>query len=266
MRDIIWGMPTLIELDDIEANVNLCKSLGLSFIELNMNLPEYQPNRIDVDKLKYLKDRNKIFYTIHLPEEFDIGNFNDDIKSAYEKIFNDTVMIAKSLNTPIINMHMNMGVYFTMPKEKIHLHKKYLKEYIDNINRFGIYSYDLLKNNDICLCIENTGIYDLDYIIKALDILLNNDNVFLTWDIGHDHASGNKDLKYISDNIGKLRHMHFHDAYGNKDHLPLFTGDIDIYEKINIAKEYGAYCVIETKTVRGLKESVENLFKRGVYK
>jgi len=31
---ITWGMPTLIELDDIEANINLCKSLGLDFIEL----------------------------------------------------------------------------------------------------------------------------------------------------------------------------------------------------------------------------------------
>ena len=53
--------------------------------------------------------------------------------------------------------------------------------------------------------------------------------------------------------------MHFHDAIGKNNHLTLFTGDIDIDEKMNIAKEHGCSCVIETKTVKGLKESVANL-------
>lgn len=33
------GMPTLIELPDIDASANLCHELGLQFVELNMNLP-----------------------------------------------------------------------------------------------------------------------------------------------------------------------------------------------------------------------------------
>ena len=45
------GMPTLIEKSDVKDCVKLCESLGLDFIELNMNLPEYQPDRIDVEKL-----------------------------------------------------------------------------------------------------------------------------------------------------------------------------------------------------------------------
>ncbi|HAV90015.1 MAG TPA: sugar phosphate isomerase/epimerase, partial [Eubacterium sp.] len=32
-----FGMPTLIENRTLEDNVNLCKELGLKFIELNMN-------------------------------------------------------------------------------------------------------------------------------------------------------------------------------------------------------------------------------------
>ena len=35
------GMPTLIEVPDIIRTVELCKELGLSFIELNMNMPEF---------------------------------------------------------------------------------------------------------------------------------------------------------------------------------------------------------------------------------
>jgi len=259
LNDIIWGMPTLIELEGIEANANLCKSLGLGFIELNMNLPEYQPDRIDIEKLVYIQEKSNIFYTLHLPEEFDIANFNENVRNVYVRIFKDSVKIAKILNAPIINVHMNLGVYFTMPESKIYLYRKYFNDYINNIKKFGAYSDELLRETDIKLCIENTGIYNMDFITDAVDILLQNDRIFLTWDIGHDHSGGNNDRKYIMDNIDKLKHMHFHDAKANKNHLPLFTGDIDICEKIRIAKKHGCICVIETKTVEALKESVDKL-------
>ena len=42
-----FGMPTLIENHTLEDNVNLCESLGLKFIELNMNFPEYQIDRLE---------------------------------------------------------------------------------------------------------------------------------------------------------------------------------------------------------------------------
>jgi sugar phosphate isomerase/epimerase len=35
-------MPTLIECKDIEKNIELCNELGLDFIEINMNLPQFQ--------------------------------------------------------------------------------------------------------------------------------------------------------------------------------------------------------------------------------
>ena len=44
---IQFGMPTLIENRTIEDNIRLCKELGLHFIELNMNFPEYQVDTIE---------------------------------------------------------------------------------------------------------------------------------------------------------------------------------------------------------------------------
>ena len=38
---IQFGMPTLIENKTLEENIRLCSRLGLRFIELNMNFPEY---------------------------------------------------------------------------------------------------------------------------------------------------------------------------------------------------------------------------------
>ena len=50
-----FGMPTLIENRTLQDNIDLCKNLGLQFIELNMNFPEYQ-----VDKLEYIEALVKI--------------------------------------------------------------------------------------------------------------------------------------------------------------------------------------------------------------
>ena len=40
------GMPTLIELPDIEDCARLCRELGLQFVELSMCLPQYQTERL----------------------------------------------------------------------------------------------------------------------------------------------------------------------------------------------------------------------------
>ena len=44
---IQFGMPTLIENRTLEDNVALCSDLGLGFIELNMNFPEYQVDKLE---------------------------------------------------------------------------------------------------------------------------------------------------------------------------------------------------------------------------
>lgn len=48
MRKLMFGMPTLIELNGIEECAILSKELNLNCIEFNMNLPEYQIENIDV--------------------------------------------------------------------------------------------------------------------------------------------------------------------------------------------------------------------------
>ncbi len=74
---IQYGMPTLIENKALAENISLCKELGLNFIELNMNFPEYQ-----IDKLENWEEfykpakESEIYYTIHLDENLNIADFN----------------------------------------------------------------------------------------------------------------------------------------------------------------------------------------------
>ena len=42
-----------------------------------------------------------------------------------------------------------------------------------------------------------------------------------------------------------------------QNHLALGDGEIDLIERLKIAKECNARCVLETKTIEALKKSVE---------
>ena len=64
------------------------------------------------------------------------------------------------------------------------------------------------------------------------------------------------------ENRHKLCHFHFHDLRGSRDHQPLGTGEIDLSGYLRLAAERGARAVAETKTVEGLRRSVDWL--RGV--
>lgn len=63
-----FGMPALIELPALEDCAKLCRELGLQFVELNMNLPQYQTDRIDRDRLRKICEEYGIYFTLHLDE------------------------------------------------------------------------------------------------------------------------------------------------------------------------------------------------------
>ena len=118
-------MPTLLELPDAEDCVRLCASLGLRFLELNMNLPQYQPDAVDIERLKRLAERYGVYYTIHLDENFNPFDFNSAVAQAWLETLRRTVRIAAALSAPILNMHLPAGVYFTLPDRRVYLFEAY---------------------------------------------------------------------------------------------------------------------------------------------
>lgn len=115
----------------------------------------------------------------------------------------------------------------------------------------------IAKNYNIKICIENTTVpYFMEEIFYHLSQI---DDIFFTWDIGHDAKSGYKMEKIYTDLQDKVMHMHMHDYNGNRDHLVLFDGIIDLSNKLEFIKKNNLSAVIEVKTVDALKESLKRL-------
>ncbi len=154
-------------------------------------------------------------------------------------------------------MHMNLGIHFTLPQIKVLLFEQYADFFINNTISFGQRIQKELSNTDIKIYIENTGIYNYWFIEEAVKELLKFDCFRLTWDVGHNYSNDNNDYEFLSSNMEYIKHLHLHDAIGKKNHLPLGSGEIDYF---SILSELGSNLksiIFETKTVEGLKASVE---------
>lgn len=260
-----FGMPTLIECETIYENIQLCKKLGLDFIELNMNLPEYQIEELEnVSKYQELAQEYAIYFTIHLDENLNIADFNHAVAESYMNTVKRSIAVAKKIKVPILNMHMNHGVHFTLPDRKVELFHKYFEEYQRKFKQFIAMCETEIGGSDIKICIENTNGFR-EYERKVIEDMLSSPVFALTWDIGHSHAVDNIDEKFIMKYENRLAHFHIHDAKDNKDHLILGTGEINLDQRIKTAKRNHCRCVVETKTVAALEESIKWLAEKRPY-
>ena len=253
---MLLGMPALIETNTLEECAALCRAMSLDFIELNMNLPQYQTTETDSSCFLDIAEKYSVFYTIHLDENFNISDFNPYIAEGYRRTAAETIALAKKLRAPVINMHMPRGVYFTLPDRKVYLFEEFRERYLKSLTDFRQLCESEIGEADIAICIENCDGY-LPFQKEGLGVLLDSRIFGLTFDIGHNHACGGADEPYILENKRYLKHMHMHDAAGERNHLALGTGELDIAKYCALAKEHNCRIVLETKTIEGLRQSVE---------
>ena len=264
-----FGMPTLIENKTLEDNINLCSSLGLNFIELNMNFPEYQVDLLEeTDRLIEFADKAGIYYTIHLDENLNIADFNRLVSDAYLETVRRSIEVTKALlplrdsygdaSQPLtLNMHMHHGIYITLPDRKVQMYDRDFDTYMKSFSVFREKCEEWIGDSDIMIAVENTDGFR-EYEKKAIEFLLESPKFGLTWDIGHSKATGEKDVPFIMSHKDHLIHFHIHDGseVPPRNHLTLGDGEIDLKERLSLAEQRNARCVLETKTIEALKKSV----------
>ena len=265
-----FGMPTLIENRTLEENAALCETLGLRFIELNMNFPEYQVDRLEqTEELIRIGNQHGLYYTIHLDENLNIADFNPLVARAWLETVRRTIFAAKVLlplrdrygdsRQPLtLNMHMHHGIYITLPDRKAYMYERDFETYMESFAAFRSLCEEWIGGSDIMMAVENTDGFR-EYEKKAMAFLLESPKFGLTWDIGHSKAIHEKDVPFLMEHQEKLIHFHIHDGTETppRNHLALGDGEIHLTERLRTAEKSHARCVLETKTVQALKQSVQ---------
>lgn len=253
-----YGMPFLLETPTIADAAALCAELGLSFVELNLNFPECQAERLDVQHLYELKRKHGIYFTIHLEEDCDPFSFNSGIRRAWLENIRNTLTIAQAIDAPIVNMHLPKGIYITLPERRVYLFEQYQNEYHEALAELKTMCEGMLLGSNIRISIENTdGFTPAEQ--TAIAELLESPVFGLTLDIGHSHAVGDRDIPFYQAFDRRVIHMHAHDAKGKNNHLALGDGEIDLAGRLAWARSNQMRVVLETKTIQALRTSVERL-------
>ncbi|WP_197081092.1 sugar phosphate isomerase/epimerase family protein [Gordoniibacillus kamchatkensis] len=257
------GMPTLIEFGSLEQNVGLCRELGLHFIELNMNLPIFTPERLDAKRLRAWAQDSGIGFTIHLPEELDLSSFHPSIRKGHIERCKESMAWAAAVGVTVLNMHLNPGIYFTLPKRKVWINERYESEFVSALDESYSELYALAESLQLQLCIENTYNFHLPFVRSALERLQSYTAFRLTWDVGHDAKAGFAEEPVLLAYRDRIRHMHLHDCSAASDHQPLYTGNVPIGDRLRLARDLDLGVIIEVKTAEALRQSVHALRDRG---
>ena len=258
---MILGMPALVEYTILNQLIELCMNLKLNFIELNMNLPYNFIQNLNPVELKAVTKETNIEFTMHMPDEADLGSFYDSVREGYVKLFSETIDWAKEAGVKLLNFHIIEGSKMTLPDKKVYIYDKYSKEFTNNfVKSIKILSKKAQENN-IILAIENSSNFGRKFIQNTLNEALIYPNIKLTWDTGHDAVSDFNDKAYLMAHKNNIAHMHLHDAKGNNDHQILFEGELNIVELLQFAKKMNIKALIEVKTEEALTKSINKLNK-----
>ena len=157
-----------------------------------------------------------------------------------------------------INMHMHHGIFITLPDKKVHMYDRDFPVYMEYFRFFREACETWIGDADIKIAVENTDGFR-EYEKRAIEYLLDSPYFVLTWDIGHSKAVKEIDTPFLLEHRDALKHFHIHDGKENppKNHLALGDGEIDLVQRLEMARQCNARCVLETKTIEALRASVQ---------
>lgn len=250
-----YGMPTLVECRDIYECCETAERFGLDFVEINMSFPQYLPEAIGTEELKRLGKKHGLFFTIHADEQMNPFDFNPRVSACYFEVMRDTLRFARATKIPTVNMHLLKGVYVTLPDRVVLLPDIYREEYLTRVREFISMCEEEIGDSHVRVAIENVDTNPFtESQTEALALFMESPVFALTLDTGHEDCLGYSDSHVFEKYPDRLLHLHLHDSNGKKCHLPLGTGRVDIREKLSRLKSEN--CLIEVKTVEGLRESI----------
>lgn len=257
------GIPTLLELGNVENHLAFCKEEGFDFFEMSFMFPWYQTDTIDVSKFASLREENGIDFSLHLPTEFNPFSFSSEIRNASLAIADFAFDMAKELEVSRITMHLPEGTYASMNGEKHYFYDEFEDVYMGNVKNFGDFCQKRLDDTDIFLCIENTKGFR-SYHKKAIESLILLPNIGFTFDVGHNYKAGGTDEGYMFSFENKVKHFHVHDVTEKGNHYGLGQGILPVDKYLKLADTLGVSTLIEVKELKALVLSVDYLKNRNL--
>ena len=244
------GMPALLEFGCVRENADFAHSLGLDFVELNLNLSYC---RKSLESGSFREELGELESTLHFFDEADFGTY-PEVVDAYLRLLDRYCGYGEG-KIRQVNVHLQSGPVVTISGVKHYVYEKEFGEYADRLLKGLSKAREICASHKMNLVVENTD--DLPpYATKVYEKLAEA-KFFFCYDIGHDHLCNDLLWKFQSTHDMDFKEFHIHDAKQRKQcHLALGQGELDIKKFKALAIDNDAYVVLEVKCSQDLIVSV----------
>jgi sugar phosphate isomerase/epimerase len=252
------GMPTLMEFNSVKENLDVCKELGLDFLELNINMLYCTPDEEFRNMLIEYKGEYNIDFTMHYYDTVDVSSTSRYYRNYLYTAFSEIGKYLEGVVEKIV-IHLEPGAYMTIRSEKKYVYANddtYVSRTLNTLQTIR----EILHTFGIRVVVENVPIHP--FMEDAFKVLNENGFMFC-YDIGHNviYNDGLFEIFRQKHNLF-VSHMHMHNVIGKHDHQELGHGDLDIDYYIEFAKKNNIDIVIEVKDLENLRKSVDFIKKR----
>nr|WP_272507439.1 sugar phosphate isomerase/epimerase family protein [Clostridium aestuarii] len=236
----------------------------MNAVEINLNMPIFFPENFTMEdrkKIKGYKDSRRVELTFHAPEDISLLQLHKDVREAGIKRMKEVIDFGYDIGASRITMHVGSSVCFTLTDRKTYMDELYYDK-CKNILKESIKELAEYSKGKIKLCIENSGRFPQKLVQEVLDEILDEEeNLFLTWDIGHSYENKYNEVDFFLRHIDKIRTCHVHDNNGSSDHQVIGTGRVDFKWHFNKMKDVDVVYIIEVRPREKAVESFKKLLE-----
>jgi sugar phosphate isomerase/epimerase len=247
---------------DIFDAIKYASDNGFSSVELNVNMPIFFPENFTSkqrEEVKKYKDGLGVDITLHAPEDLTLLQLQKSIRKATMERFKEVLDFAGDIGASRVTMHVGPAVCFTLTDRKSYLDEIYYEEYREilksSLNELADYS-----RGKTMLCIENSGRFPERLVQSTLEeVLAENENLFLTWDIGHSYENQYNEVQFFQKHVDRIKTCHVHDNNGKSDHQIIGEGGVDFKRHFDLMGDKDISYIIEVRPRENALKSLEKL-------
>ncbi len=227
---------------------------GFSHVELLLDHPFYSLDTLGYAEVLELRGSYDIDVLIHAPSNStNFISISSVMRKASYSELERTMEFAERCEAKLVTVHLGWNPGFITARGFVFQSELYREHNYRVLTREF---YRFAKHYGEMLAIENTIAMDAG-VGRALEFLLENTDVSLTFDVGHNNVSKNE---LFLRNFDRVRNVHLHDNDGKRDsHSTLGTGNADF----SFLRDYDGYATLEVRDVEAIFESrsyLEGLF------
>lgn len=221
---------------DWQEQIDFINSLaGVEHVEIFL---EYLPN---TNELQFLKQKLSSYQKlIHAPfVNLSLISQWQEVRKAYLEIMERVLEISQEIGARVVTCHVGPRPFFIEPTEA---QKILLKEFPPLLKKGVNFAFENMPIP------PSAGVRRGYPFLNDLELLGEKGPRFLfTLDVGHTLQNNEDWEKFLRRQVGRIVNIHLHDADGNKDHLKLGAGRLNVDKFLKVLEEihYSGYLTLE---------------------